>query len=130
MQQEVDPPGTAEDRFSARLLELRRAAGLSQTELAGRVGLDPTAITKIEKRSRSLRLNEAVALASALATTVDQLIRPTIERDAVVRLLHGYMDDLAVLGANAAAEWKSAEKRLSALLKELERDDGERREEA
>lgn len=122
MQQDSNSDETAEGRFSARLLETRRAAGLSQTELARRVGLDPTAITKIEKRSRSIRLNEAVALANALATTVDELIRPTIDRQAVVRLLGGYMGDLVALGANATTEWEAAEKRLRALLKELERD--------
>lgn len=42
--------------------------------LAERVGLDPTAIAKIETRKRNVSIEEAWALAGVLGVTVDQLL--------------------------------------------------------
>lgn len=68
---------TPEQAFSERLRQYREASGMSQAALAKQVGLDPTAITKTEKGSRSIRLDEAVAIAGALRRTLTQMITPT-----------------------------------------------------
>lgn len=75
---------TPEQAFSERLRQYREASGISQAALAKQVGLDPTAITKIEKGNRSIRLDEAVAITDALrrsslgaSYTLMQMITPT-----------------------------------------------------
>jgi transcriptional regulator with XRE-family HTH domain len=65
---------TPEQRFAYWLRQLRQERGLSQVALAEMVGLDPTALTKIEKGNRSIRLNEAEALANALNQTVSTML--------------------------------------------------------
>lgn len=112
---EVDPEGAPEDRFSARVRELREALGWSQAELARRVGVDSTAITKLERRTRSVRLNEAAKLAAVLGSTVDHMTRASIDKRDLTRMVKDYMGELWVISANATAEWKHQK----ALLDEL-----------
>lgn len=81
--------------FGASLRELRMAKGMSQRELAQRaagygVKIDPTAITRIERGERDVRLGEGYILAflvganlSAMATR-DPMIRYH-EQEAAVR---------------------------------------------
>lgn len=65
-----------------RLKEVRDRRGLSQARLAEVVEqatglkLDPTAITRIERGDRAVRLNEAVALSVVLGLSLDELIAP------------------------------------------------------
>jgi transcriptional regulator with XRE-family HTH domain len=54
------------ETFGQRLRGFRKAAGLHQEELAARVGLPTTAISKIEKGTRDVTLAEAQALARVL----------------------------------------------------------------
>src|ERR687887_158353 len=64
--------GTMET-FGQRLRRFRKAAGLFQEELAARVGLPTTAISKIEKGIRDVTLAEAQALARVLHMDLDTL---------------------------------------------------------
>jgi transcriptional regulator with XRE-family HTH domain len=62
---------TPESRFGAMVLESRRALGISQKELSAGLAelglpLDDSAISRIEKGTRSLRLSEAIIIAKAL----------------------------------------------------------------
>lgn len=72
---------TPEVAFGARLRELRNAQGMTQAGLAGlaaaRFGLtlDPSAIARLEKGQRAIRLNEAAALAVALGTCVGDILQ-------------------------------------------------------
>lgn len=74
---QINATDTAERRFAYWLRRLReeREPRLSQVALAEMVGLDPTALTKIEKGTRSIRLNEAHALAEALSLPVSSMLR-------------------------------------------------------
>src|SRR5262245_30968609 len=54
------------ETFGQRLRGFRKAVGLHQEELAVRVGLPTTAISKIEKGTRDVTLAEAQALARVL----------------------------------------------------------------
>lgn len=78
MQDQREP--TPEDQFARRTRLLRDAFGWSQTGLAARLGehglkVDGTAITRLERGTRTIRLNEAVAIAHELGfTTVDTML--------------------------------------------------------
>lgn len=62
----------------ARLRDLRRSKGWSQRQLAealdGDVKLDPSAITRIERGERSIKLREAAAIANVLDVGIYQLV--------------------------------------------------------
>ncbi|SMX99195.1 helix-turn-helix domain-containing protein [Brevibacterium linens] len=69
-----------EGSFAARLREERRRRGLSQAEVAERlsarleVTIDKSALARMERGERSIRLNEAVALAEILQVTLLRLV--------------------------------------------------------
>jgi transcriptional regulator with XRE-family HTH domain len=64
--------GDPEAVFAARMRQARETAGMTQPQLAERlyeqsgIRLDPTAITRMERGRRTIRLNEAVHLAAIL----------------------------------------------------------------
>jgi transcriptional regulator with XRE-family HTH domain len=60
-------------RFSRNLLALRERAGISQGELAERVGLHHTQISKFENGRRAPRLPTIFAIADALGAPVTAL---------------------------------------------------------
>jgi transcriptional regulator with XRE-family HTH domain len=64
----------AEERFAANLRRLRREAGLSQEGLAGRTGLHPTEISRLERAVREPRLGTIVRLARGLDVRVESLV--------------------------------------------------------
>lgn len=70
-----------EDEFAARVRQAREARHLSQAQLAELlrvhhgIRLDPTAITRLERGNRLIRLNEAVALADVLSIRLFDLTR-------------------------------------------------------
>ncbi len=64
-----------------RLAELRAARDLSQRDLAEAIGLDPSALSRIESGERGLGVGELVATADYLGMNTDQLLRT--EQDAV-----------------------------------------------
>lgn len=64
--------------FGASLRERRTARGMSQRELAERVArkglrLDPTAVTRIERGERDVRLGEAIVLAWELDASLSEM---------------------------------------------------------
>src|SRR6478752_7131089 len=67
--------------FARRLREERIRAGLSQAALAERLTelldqkVDASAITRIEKRERAVRLDEAVVIAELLALPLPAMLR-------------------------------------------------------
>ncbi|MGL4551761.1 MAG: helix-turn-helix domain-containing protein, partial [Gemmataceae bacterium] len=60
-----------------RLREERERLGLSQRQLAGRVGLYQSDISRIEKGGRPLALDEAVSLAAALGVPLQWFLTGT-----------------------------------------------------
>ena len=63
-----------EERFAANLRRLRTAAGLSQEQLAGRTGLHPTEISRLERAVREPRLGTIVRLARGLGVGIEGLV--------------------------------------------------------
>ncbi len=78
-----------EQRFARRMALVRKAKGLTQTDLARSVGaLDRAAISKIESGIRGIGLDEATSIASALGYSVTALAGETplvISRQVEVR---------------------------------------------
>jgi len=58
----------------------RKAAGLSQEELALEAGLDRTYISQVERRKRNVTIVVLAKIARALNTTPDKLLLPTNKR--------------------------------------------------
>lgn len=61
-------------RIGAAIRSKRGALGLSQAQLAKRVGLGRTSITMIEQGSQSLLVHQLLQFASALRTTPAELL--------------------------------------------------------
>lgn len=59
------------DRIGLRIVALRKLAGLSQEELAGRAGLQRTHISRIEAGKYAVTLETIQAIAEAFGMTVD-----------------------------------------------------------
>jgi ribosome-binding protein aMBF1 (putative translation factor) len=63
-----------EERFAANLRRIRTDAGMSQEQLAGRTGLHPTEISRLERAVREPRLGTIVRLAHGLDVGVERLV--------------------------------------------------------
>jgi len=115
--------------FARRLRQERERAGMTQTELAKRVAellgtaLDPSALTRVEKFERGVRLEEAVRIAqvldvplASLLDEVDDGLEVQIEEqqrgiaDEMLRVAH---NELELKQARAAIE--KAQRRLAEL---------------
>jgi transcriptional regulator with XRE-family HTH domain len=70
------PRGDYARIFGAHLRELRTAAGLSQRELAARVGTSSAAISNFEAGNNAPTLGTIVRLASALDSSLSDLLEP------------------------------------------------------
>ena len=86
---------------------------MSQADLAGKVKVDPTAITRLEGGSRGLRLNEAAAIARALASTVPDMIHRGRHKSDL-EALQGALEDLTYVKSEADADLRFARKALKA----------------
>jgi len=60
--------------FGQRLHELREAAGLSQQQMAGKLGMSQRAYSHWERRSVALRADQVTGLAKILGVTADSLL--------------------------------------------------------
>lgn len=70
-------PLSALEAFGLSVRTRREAAGLSQEQLAARVGLHRTYVGSVERGERNISLKNIVALASALGTTASALLAQT-----------------------------------------------------
>lgn len=67
----------AEDRLFAAAVKRRRdAAGMTQRQLADRIGVPERTVYLIEAVQRGVTRGEAVAIARAFGTTVEELVEP------------------------------------------------------
>ena len=62
-----------DDAFAAALRPARVAAGVTQAQLANRLGVPTAAIARIEQGIRKTSVGEALVIAWELGTTVDAL---------------------------------------------------------
>lgn len=96
----------ADDQLGKRIRELREHKGWSQPQLAEKLSarrtpMHATTIAKIEAGTRSVRINEAVALAETFGITVDGLLgRSTPDKSALIFELAGLWGD-----ARNVANW-------------------------
>ena len=61
------------------LVEVRRERGLSQTEIAARMGTSQSAVARLERGDLDVRLSTLDRYAAALDRTVDWRLRPNQE---------------------------------------------------
>jgi transcriptional regulator with XRE-family HTH domain len=80
------PAAGVEDRARRRLRVLRTERGWTLDELARRSGVNASTISRIETGRRRLALDHLAALAGALGTSVDDILRAPDE-DVVIRPL-------------------------------------------
>jgi transcriptional regulator with XRE-family HTH domain len=68
-----------------RIRSLRLARGWSLDALAGRCGLGPSTLSRIETGHRRIALDQLVPIAQALGTSLDALVEPAGDGDVVIR---------------------------------------------
>lgn len=101
--------------FSARVREARLLSGMTQKQLADAVGLDASAISRLELGSRAIRLGEAALIADVLKTDVRQLIFGQLSDDPRLAL-DSACDELE----NATAQLRNATYAADASLHNLQ----------
>jgi len=79
--------------LGARLAEARKAARLSQAELAAAVGLDRTAVTKVEAGERKLDSLELARVARVLKRPIDWFVSPPLPAVVSRRRSRGAIDE-------------------------------------
>jgi transcriptional regulator with XRE-family HTH domain len=68
------PGVTPEEQFATNLRRYRKAARLSQEQLADKAGLHPTEISRLERAVREPRLGTIARLARGLGVGAEQLV--------------------------------------------------------
>jgi transcriptional regulator with XRE-family HTH domain len=71
------PKSSSEGNFATRLRRIRDQRDLSQSELARRAGLDPSAVAHFEADRRKPSFDNVRALAQALDVSADYLLGTT-----------------------------------------------------
>jgi len=84
-----------DDIFQERLKIVRELRGFSQTDLAEKAGLQPSAVSHFEKGRRAPSFDNLKKLANALAISVDYLVGRVSEIDATVTDAQGLFRDYA-----------------------------------
>jgi len=77
------------EAFGERVRSYRSAGGMTQEELAAKVGLSRTSITNIEKGNQQVLLHQLQIFSEALAVRVEQLLpeRRTMSSEAAEKLI-------------------------------------------
>ena len=70
------------DALLVRLVALRRARGLSQTQVAARMGTSQSALARLEAGQSDARMSTSTRYAAALDTDVAFALRPKEDRPA------------------------------------------------
>lgn len=68
------PPKLKRSEFGERLVSIRQRAGLSQTQVAEKLGVSQQAYAGWERSTTALRPDDLAKLADVLATTTDELL--------------------------------------------------------
>jgi transcriptional regulator with XRE-family HTH domain len=119
----TDTPGAT---FARRLRDERRAAGITQGELARRlselleVPIDATTVTKIEKGDRAVRLDEAVFAARVLNVPLAALVSEETPAEARLNRLRLELGRQQGREAAADAELRQAMGAVASIEREIE----------
>ena len=62
----------------AKIARLRDERGVAQRRLAAEIGLDPSALSRVESGERGLAVSELVAIAEFLDVSMDELLRDDV----------------------------------------------------
>lgn len=114
-----------ENEFGARLRALRKEHGLTLEDLAKRLKkdydlrVDPSAIARLEKGDRSIRLNEAVKISSSLQMTIDEMLRPVLTPEEQVTLAEQLLQRAKYRALSALVEREAADERLRRLQERI-----------
>ncbi|GGM48095.1 helix-turn-helix domain-containing protein [Dactylosporangium sucinum] len=73
------------DVVRQRIRGLRQARGWSLDSLSARCHISPSTLSRIETGNRRIDLEQLVALARALGTTIDHLVEPVDDADVIIR---------------------------------------------
>lgn len=109
-------PSAVERRFTRRLREERERAGISQAAIAEYLTeqlehrVDASALSRMEKGVRAVRLDEAVAIADILGVELEALLR---DRDSVDDEIDELQRDLALDEHRAAQARHEAEQAMA-----------------
>jgi len=71
---------TIEEQLGRNIKDKRIACGMSQFELAEKMGTEQTYISKLEAGKKQLRVATVVRLANALDTTASELLKGVTEQ--------------------------------------------------
>lgn len=126
MQRPTEPP---ESTFARRMREEREHKGISQAHVSMQLALfsgvkvDSTAITRIEKGTRRISLDEAVGIAEALDVSLDYLLEPapTSDLDEQIEVARKEQEQVELHLHDAQARAARGHDRLRALEAERER---------
>jgi transcriptional regulator with XRE-family HTH domain len=72
-------------QIAAYIREARKDANFTQTEIADALGLDRSAVSRIESGERGLAVGELAALARLLGVTVDAILFEEVEEEILLR---------------------------------------------
>jgi transcriptional regulator with XRE-family HTH domain len=78
-----------QQEVGARIAELRTERGMSQKVVAEAIGVDPSAMSRIESGDRGLAIDELVGLADYFAVSTDDLLRSTVDATPLFRIEGG-----------------------------------------
>lgn len=118
-------PETSQTVFARRLRQERIAKGIAQSELARRMSarlgsaIDGSAITRVEKGERSVKLEEAVAAADILAVPLASLVTDKSPEEARIDELHRELGLQQERSDAAEAEFRQAQAAMAAIEQEL-----------
>ena len=103
---------------------LRGRDGLSQTALAERLTelgmkVDGSAVTRMERGTRAITVNELVTIAKAFDVPLPSLLRQTSIPEVELRIARGEAADLSQQAVIIAAELAAVRARIERLAKEL-----------
>lgn len=121
------------ETFVHRLREIRRTAKISQAELADRVSsslsyrIDSTAITRMERGDRVVRLDEAVAIADVLGVSLDEMLHEGGEVAAQLHQLQHELQQVEWQAADAKAEAAQARASADAIRQQIAALEAEQR---
>lgn len=68
-----------QEQVGQRIADLRAERGVSQRRLADVLGLDPSALSRIESGERGLAVDELVSVAEFLGVETDALLRDEVD---------------------------------------------------
>jgi len=82
-----------------RIYQFRRKSGLSQEQLAEKIGVSRQAISKWESGTSTPELEKLLALSECFGITLDELVKdktPTQEENEIVRKSDGFKDSESI----------------------------------